>query len=398
MSAPSQTGPPVGRGGIARFRERIPVEIRFILLMFLATRASLMLIGVLARPIIQPLLGAKSLINFYPHLWLDIWGVYDTRWYLDIAQNGYSTKLIGEFHATNFAFFPAYPFLMKSLGILVGSPYVAGLMVSNVCLLITCVALYHLARLDYDAPTALGAVKYLFLFPTAFIYSAVLSESLFVALLVGCFYFARTDRWLAVGTTGFALALARPLGVIAVIPLLLEYAIRAQWNPKRVKYDIVFLFLIPAGLAAFAAYNYGVTGDPLAFVHIQARWYKQPTNPLHVLVDGLAIGDAFQAPFIFFHFGAYFSIAAIVLLAVSYRGIRLSYWMMGMGLLLLPLATGTTALTSMPRFALVVFPLYVILARVAAARPDLDQMMTVGLALFQGGLMAFWSNGVRFVI
>ncbi len=396
-----QTTPQPRRSFVAPLTERIPPEVGLILVMFAVTRAILILIGVTSRAILPPLLGARSLWNYSPRLWLDIWGVSDTRWYLDIVRHGYSTKSIAELQGPNYALFPAYPLLVKLFDIAVGNPYVAGLVVSNVCLLIACYGLYKLTRTDADSLTARGAVKYLFLFPTAFIYSAALSESLFLALLVWCFFFARRGLWFVAGVTGFALALVKPIGVVVVIPLLLDYAIHAQWSPARVGADILSLMLIPVGAVAYGAYTYRLTGDSLALVHVLARWYQHLVNPFDVVVNGLAMGDTLRAPVIFFRFGAYFAIAAFVLLLLliaSYKRVGVAYWTLGMCLMLAPLATGAAALPLMPRVILVIFPLYIMLATMAATSETFDHIMTVSLALLQGFLMAFWTNGTGFVI
>jgi len=52
---------------------------------------------------------------------------------------------------------------------------------------------------------------------------------------------------------------------------------------------------------------------------------------------------------------------------------------------------------SMPRFALVIFPIFIVLAELTKQR-DADEVLTIILALFQGCLMVFWSNGFSLVI
>jgi hypothetical protein len=393
--------PPPRRSFADALGRFIPTEVGLILVMFVVTRAVLILIGVASRAILQPLLGARSLWTNTPHLWLDIWGGSDARWYLDIVRHGYSTRAIAELGGPNYALFPAYPLLVQLCNSAVGNPYLAGLVVSNVCLLLAAYGLYKLVRTDADPLTALGAIKYLFLFPIAFIYSGFLPESLFMALLVWCFFFARRGLWLVAAALGFALTLVKPIGVVVVLPLLLDYAFSIQWSPARIGADILSLLLIPLGVVAYGVYTYQLTGDLLALAHVHARWYQQLVNPFDVVINGLAMGDAFRAPDLLYRFGSYCAIAAFVLLLLliaSYKRRGVAYWVLGMCMMLAPLASGTAALPLMPRVTLVIFPLYLMVATIATASETFDHIMTITLALLQGFLMVFWTVGTGFVL
>ena len=399
LASPPSTSKPASEpkrslaGDLTRF---IPSEIGLILMMFFVTRAILVLIGIAARTTLQPLLGVRPT----GHLWLNIWAGNDSRWYLDLVRHGYSPTNIDGLHGPSYAFFPAYPLLVRGLDFAVGDPYIAGLVLSNVCLLVAAFVLYKLVFIDADAQIALGAVKYLFLFPTAFLFSGFASESLFLALLVGSFFFARRGIWLGCGIAGFAMALASPIGVIVFIPLLVDYLMQARWNPARIGLDILPLLLIPLGAVMFGGYLYYVSGDPLALVHTYMRWYGQLTNPLDVLINGLVTGSALQAPGVFARVGTYFALAAVVLLLLLLVALRqggLAYWALGMCLIVVPLATGAAALPLMPRVVLAIFPLYIMLGAIAITSQTVDLITTVSLALLQGFLMVLWTGGTGLV-
>jgi hypothetical protein len=72
---------------------RVPIEVKYTLLLFITTRLALTLIGVMARISLEPYHGKYYVWSFSPRLWLDIWGVWDTGWYVNIATNGYSSQL-----------------------------------------------------------------------------------------------------------------------------------------------------------------------------------------------------------------------------------------------------------------------------------------------------------------
>ena len=154
-------------------------EIKLTLLCFFITRTLLTLIGVTSRIILESHRG-RGRGDVLKNVWLDIWGVWDTGWYLNIAQNWYTTD-INSHGGANYGFFPLYPFLMRIVGWFVQNNYIGGIIVSNVALLVSCIFLYKLVEREASSEIALNSIKFLFLFPTAFIFLAVFSESLFVA-------------------------------------------------------------------------------------------------------------------------------------------------------------------------------------------------------------------------
>jgi Gpi18-like mannosyltransferase len=355
-------------------------EIRYFLLLFFSTRITLIIIGVLSHYAIGSFFGKRA--YFSDKLWLDIWNQWDTYWYMDIAVNGYSpTKNLD--NQANYAFFPLYPLLMKFLSIIFGDIYISGFIISNICLLISCIFLFNLVELDESRDIARRSVRYLFLFPTAYILSAVLTESLFLSLVLACFYYARKEDWFLVGLSGFFLSLTRSIGVFIFIPLLYEYL-----KSKRTNRDIFYLLLIPFGLLIFMIQNYYLTGDFLAFLHIQTAWDRSLANPLSVIYEGFTSSKI--DPF----FLSIFTAICLSMLIVYYNKIRVSYWIYCALCLIIPLSSG---LYSMPRFALVGFPLFILFAKLTEEK-DIDEILIISLALLQGCLMVFWSNGTNLIV
>ncbi len=374
---------PEGRGFI--------FEARWILLLFGTTRAALVLIGVVSRQLLAPLRLEPYPWNYSKSLWLSIWGVWDSGWYLDIAAFGYSATQRTDpdtLHQANYAFFPLYPLSMRALGPLVGGPFNAGLVISNLCLLAGCFALLRLVELDHDTATARRAVKFLILVPTGFILSGVFSESLFLALAISAFLFVRLDRLPLAGAAGFLASLTRPVGVLLVLALALAYWRGRRAARRPIPARAAWLALAPLGLAAFAGFNYALTGNALAFARIQASWRPSFDSPLKVLATGLGSADVPTC------FSAWMTLVAVLLLAVFARRLGLAYFVLGLLLILVPLSGG---LTSMPRYLLAVFPIPILLAQLGV-RKSLDEALTVGLALLQGFLMVFWANGFKLVV
>ena len=112
-----------------------------------------------------------------------------------------------------------------------------------------------LVDFDTDKATARRTVKYFILFPTAFLFSAVLTESLFVALSIACLYYARKGNWPVAGALGFFVAITRLPGVAIIVPLGYEYLKQhifwSEWVPdfrRLLNPSILMLLLPPLGL------------------------------------------------------------------------------------------------------------------------------------------------------
>ena len=356
-----------------------------IILLFLASRVVLTIVGVLSITLIGTRTGGRLEWEHPVYSWLDIWGQWDTGWYLDIAQNWYAAEAHYQNYC-NYAFFPFYPTLIKLLGAVIGNHFYAGLIISNVSLLGAAILLYKLVELDHDQEVALRSVKYLFIWPTSFILSGVLSEALFLILVIGCFYYARKGAWLKVGIAGFFLSLTRVPGVCVVIPLFYDYMKEKNFKLKSIRIDILALALLPLGLLVFSVYNYYLTGDYLAFAHIQqTAWGHHFDNPFKSLINGM-FGSEVRPRIIV---AAWFTGFTMASLAIFYRRIPISYLLFCFISLFLPLAKG---LGSMPRYTVVLFPVFILFALLGKDK-KMDNALTIIFAVLQGCFMIFWSVG-----
>lgn len=382
-------------------------KLRYIFSLFLATRAVLVLIGLVSYATLPRGYGNQT--TWSNKLWLDMWGVWDSLWYMDIAQNGYSVamKLADYPDQTNFPFFPLYPLLMRFLGYFTGGDaFIAGLIVSNSCLILACYLLYKLAEMEWGSAIARRSVKYLFLFPVSFILSGVFTESLYLCLSLSCFYLAKRRRWWLAGLCGGLLSATRTLGVLIALPLLVEYIRSKDFNftsfsrtnfrfinlRERLRLNALFVFLIPTGLLAFSYYNYRLTGDFLFFKTNQAAWDREIMNPLLSLARSLSQGIG--EPSFKKLLECAFFVGAFGLLTAFYRRIGFAYWLLGMYSIWIPLSAGVA---SMPRFTLPIFPLFFVLA-ILSQRKWWNRWLTLSLGALQGALMVLWCTGQGLVI
>ena len=179
------------------------------------TRGLLLLIGLFAVAWIPPFTEyARN--NFQYHqasgpAW-DMWARWDAEWYLYIAEKGYINEgLPAHYQDATSGFLPLYPLLIRSLGVFLGNPILAGLLVSNASLLLFLWILVRLGREAGIGPDECQRASWYYLiFPASFFLSAAYAESLFLALTAGAFLMSHQKRWWVAGLLGCLAALCRP--------------------------------------------------------------------------------------------------------------------------------------------------------------------------------------------
>lgn len=294
---------------------------------------------------------------------------WDAAWFLAVAQDGY-------YGDARPAFFPLYPLAVAALG---GSAP-AGVIVSAACALAALAVLHRLAALELGRPAAGATVLAVAFFPTSFFLTAVYSESLFLALSAGAFLAARTGRPAAAAGLGALAAGTRSIGVLLVVPLWMLMASR----PRR---ERAWLLLVPLGLAAYCGWLAVVRGDPWLPFQAQEVWNRSFGAPFAAVpavfseIAG-ARGDMLRRNLT----DAVFLLFAVVATAGALRRLPLAYGAWALVALAVPLSLPVEGqpLLSLPRFALVLFPLHMWLATVAGPRALAASAALLGLfsALF----------------
>lgn len=148
---------------------------------------------------------------------LNPWTTFDSRHFLDIAQGGYTPYRA--------AFFPLYPLLLRVLGGSGASQNtlaLVGVVVSNCAFLLALGWLYALTRDEWGEGVARRALWLEAFFPAAAFGAAVYSESLFLALSLGLFWFARRKQWGLSALCGVLAGLTRNSGPLLCLALLLD--------------------------------------------------------------------------------------------------------------------------------------------------------------------------------
>ncbi len=333
----------------ARFNQ----TVREVLIDFTATRVAIVVIAELAAVIIGQRAGSH--IQESSHALLAVWGRWDAVHYLNIATQGYQ--------GTDMAFFPLYPLLIRIVGSLAANHLVAGLLISSASLLFGLLYLYKLLEHEYDRAVARRAIFYVSIFPTAVYFTAVYTEALFFMLTVASFYYMRARMWWVAAIVGFLAALTRIEGVLLIIPFAMEWY-SMQRLAHRMRYsDLAAALLIPAGLALYMAYLWVLRADPLYFSHVQIHWNRHFAPPWVSLINAFGkIAHSSSAQIVANQsLEIAFTLLMIAVLVVGWHSLRPSYIAYMALSILVPMCTSN--LMSMPRFALVLFPMFAILAR-----------------------------------
>ena len=289
---------------------------------------------------------------------VDMHDRWDSYWYLDIVDHGYYLKTDNTL--ANVVFFPLYPALIKVLGtILLGNFVLAGWILSMAFLVASCTYLYRFVKefhpdIDPELPVIL-----MLIFPTAFFFNVVYTESIFLFLTIATFYYAfRKDFVLASGIA-FLGALTHSNGVFLALPIIWKLGEDIGWknlaHPKTWG-KLWPVLLAPIGSFLFLGYDYLQFGDPLLFFKIQRNWGRAFTiNREHF--------SLFSHPSIT-NMGIDIFLAVFIISAVVAVWRKLSPWYaIFMSTTLIAAFTSGT-LMSVGRYSLVMFPLFILLAGV----------------------------------
>lgn len=217
---------------------------------------------------------------------------WDGGWYGHIADHGYSyTERVDEPSVdsdvvkTAYPYFPGLPALLRA-GEAVGVPKgVTGVVASNVALVLSLWGVHVLARRRYPPRAAALSVWALALFPGSVALSMMYPESILVAASVWAFVAVDSapttrgrDLWAALAAV--VAALMRPNGIVVAVAL-------AVWTlgwgrghgamgrtDRGLRRTLVVAGPAFAVFAAWLAYLWVLSGDPLAFVTAKSQWHE----------------------------------------------------------------------------------------------------------------------------
>lgn len=328
---------------------------------------------------------------------LEMWARWDAEWYLFIANHGYDVTPLPSAQLTwpgeaLAGFLPLYPMMVRLVAPVFG--LVGGaLFISNLSLAVAVWLLFRLVRreLGDDAePAALVATATMLTFPTTLFLSAAYPESTFVALSIGTFLAIRSDRPGMAGVCAAAAILTRPFGVLLILPIVFEVALR-RGGTVSARVRRLALALVPpmAALGSWLVFCHVRFGDAFATMEHKSRFRGELSWPWTAFTRWWSEG-----PVIHGSHGSTFelvmAIAVIGLTVLMLRRIPQSYFVYMVAALALTLGA---SLWSFSRLALTLIPIYVLVAALwKAERPRIAVIMIAIGGPLSGLLMALYAR------
>jgi Gpi18-like mannosyltransferase len=379
-----------------RSGERLRFSVPYLkaLAIYLCSRLAVFLGVVLGKTYIP--LGNDTWLG--GHQWYHRLLRWDSEWYEIIASEGY--KYNGDPGETQtVVFYPLYPGLSRLVSEILRIDLVDSmLLVANLAAVAAVLLLFKLVRERFDDRTALATVAIVSFFPSSIFLSAGYTESLALLLMVSFFLAVARERFLlAAMLAGLAVA-TRSSGIV-LFPVLLWELWRCR-PPKRFLSEAIPLSIIAtSGLWLYMIYLGLAFRHPMAFAEGQAAFHEN-TTLLARLFSALTLepfGKINLADISPAGFDQWFTLIFIGLIVGSwFAGISRGMTLFAALLLALPYLTlcgGPAGFTSMARFNIVSFPLFVVMARLTGrwnwATPAIAGLFG-SLLLMYAALFAQW--------
>ena len=341
-----------------------------------------------------------------PHMSLvfNTFAQWDSGWFIRIADHGYDVE-------QSASFFPLYPLVTRGVAEVLQSTVIAGVLVSLVAAGIAAIAVFRIAQQLVGGAVASDSVLFLALFPFAFVFTAVYSDALFLALASWSFLAALRQQAVLASLLGALAVATRPMG-LALLPALIVLL----WPKERTLRSIVrplALVLLPAALGVYALYLHFHFGDAGAFYHSQNVFWLRDTPPLGPLQGAWDVLRTIEqgAAELVLHLpgdngypsgfedsqqrGAWNVLQGLLLIAaafltwVAWKRLGTAFGLYSTSVIAIILSTpaAVVPLVSAPRFLIADFPLFIALAMIAGPRPRLRLGLIIGFAAI-GGIAA----------
>jgi hypothetical protein len=409
-------------GTLAPSRSRISLSLSFVVDAVRANRIPLIVFGVHTVfvfavaayavghfytlrevPAIQYRLGPMSGIDHYLVQPLRNWDGY---WYSLLANYGYGI------YQASAAFWPLYPLLLWLGAQLTGwDTAVVGLVISNVSFLFALILLHRLVRLDYSESIARRTLWLIAFFPTAFYFSAMYTESLFLLVTVAAVYYGRTGKWTRAGIAVALAGLTRNTGVLVLIPLAIFIYRQYGRNPKEWWNPALKIGIGALSPLLFMFQLDNIWGDPLLMLSAQKGWARYKTMPWSTLQaefhkldltwlswlsnspswgtltnPNLRLSFAESQSYDLFIF-----LVFVPILIFTLWKVRGAYSLYALTVFVLPLFTPSQVhpLMSIPRFVIVLFPFFIAIAMLTKRRYVFSAVMVIFIIQLIGLLIQF---------
>ncbi len=202
----------------------------------------------------------------------------DSAWYQRVVQDWYEAIPFEATEQHDWAFFPLFPSIVRALG----SSTAAGILVANACLILANLLLVREVATFAGRIGARWTVLFVLYWPMSGMLSSFRPEALLLLLLVCVWMAGRRQRWWLAWTLVALATLTRPQGVFSAL-LLLEPMWAARHVLVRRPWLLLGAMLPVIAIGVFSWHLGTLTGDPLAWIHIQAAWGRPGFDPAYFL-------------------------------------------------------------------------------------------------------------------
>lgn len=314
----------------------------------------------------------------------------DGRIYQQIACRGYGVENGG---SNLTAFFPVYPLLIKAISLNCAiNPVLVGLLISSGGFLVSLFTFWKLVEKEIRFKSFL----LMLFFPTSFFFLAYYTESLFLLLSLLVFWFIKKKKLLLASIFAAIATATRVFGLALVAAIIYEAFIEYKKNHK-IHFEIL---TAPLGIVGYAVYNWMASGNPLAFIASQSHWDRPvgllaPIYAIKSQITAIVSGPlpSYDSPFVYPVIVIEFMtlIYLITVLVVAYKKIDASYWVYLLASIVIILFGGI--LSAAPRYSLVLFPIYIYLAKhLSGVKYVMYLTVSLILLIFMAGLFlrGYW--------
>jgi hypothetical protein len=350
-----------------------------VIFLILGTRAAIILLSYLMELVVK-----RIQPGLYPKFW-NSWLIQDSPHYICIAENGYKSN---GYESIFIVFYPLYPYLIKFFNIFIDNYYISGIIISNLFFILACYFMFKLVLLEFnDQNLSQKAVGFLIIFPFSFFMDIVYTESLFLALSVMVFYYARMKKWLISGLCGMMAALTKNQGMLLFVPIIIEIILSDECkflfkNKKKRDFSLYlfktvpFAFLPLAGFGTYLLLNKLITGEWFKFLLYQKenwgnRMWFFANSVKHSFLSFFDHDLIYIIGTYFPQLALFFTIAFLIIFFIG--KVRITYTLYP--LIYLIFSYSPSALLSGPRYISGMVPMYIFLAFLATMDNKLKTLL-----------------------
>lgn len=213
---------------------------------------------------------------------LNAWEKWDAPRYVSIVEHGYGATIFGEPEPYNIVFFPLYPWVVRLFTLIIPNTQLACIIVSMLFYSLAMPFMYALIASEYGKKIAKLSLIFVSISPFSFFLGAMMTESTLLFTTILTWYLIKKRKWLPAAISGAFCSMSRIVGILIVIPYIMELIEYNAESFKNKKYKEWFfncikqgfwIFIIPLGLIIYLILNYYYTGNCFKFLEYQYTFW-----------------------------------------------------------------------------------------------------------------------------